>query len=203
MLLISGGCAATKTSFLYEKSIKNKPVASKLTIAISFPKDERIPNKRVDRMWDNNLIMDIDRIIKEEIINTGLVKDIVSVDDNNNRITLYSTVKELAWEVPNYDAMIRNTFLISVATGGLGGLAYGSTDCDFYGKAKVLLLLTDKESKNNILEKEYYYRAEEKIIKLKADSTNERARIIGIAFKHVMDQFKADLEKILYEGKYL
>ena len=203
LMLFMGGCATTKTSFRYDNTINNKPIISNLSLAVAYPKDDRIPNKRIDKMWDNDPIIEIDRIIKEEIKSTGLFREIVPMDNNCCRIILYTTLKELAWEVPNYDKLLRNTFMISFLTGGVGGIIYGNTDTDFYGKVRIRLVLADKDYKSNMLDKEYYYRAEEKVTKFKTDSAEERAKIIGIAFKHVIEQFKEDLDKVIKERNLL
>jgi hypothetical protein len=204
LMLLVTSCATT-TAFQYDHPQSKNQLISDKNIAVAYPKDGRKADEQVDKLWKNNPLDDIDKIVREEIGSTGLFKQIVAFDNeediDNIRMVLNTTIKELAWEIPNQKEQERKALLISVFTGGIGGLAYGSGDTDFYGKAKIRIVLVDREANQDILDKEYYFRIAEKMARLKTDSADERARIIGKAFKHVMEQFKTDLDYLAKAGR--
>lgn len=206
MFLFTSGCVRT-ASFRYDYPQGSKPAVAGLKIAYTYPKDERQPNEDVDKMWSKDPIEDIGKIIQEEIQSTGLFGEVVPIakgeeeklvlEKSGIRMVLHASIKELSWEIPNLKEQETKAFVISILTGGIGGLIYGSGSTDFYGKAKLRVVLDNRETGRNLLDKEYSSRAEERMARLKTDSANERARIIGRAVKQVMEQFKADLDRAL------
>jgi len=204
LILFLNGCATT-TPFIYDYPQTAKPVVTELKIVITYPKDEREPNKEVDKMWSKNPVEDIGKVIEDEIQSTGLFRETVLIKKgedekialNDVQMVLKTSLKELAWEIPNLKEQENKTLVISILTGGIGGLVYGSCSTDFYGKAKLRVVLEDRETKKVLLDKEYFSRAEEKMARLKTDSAEERAKIIGKAVKQIVDQLKADLEQIV------
>lgn len=209
LVLFFSGCATT-TSFIYDYPKVINPVVTDLKIAISTPKDDRVPNQEVDKMWSSNPVEEIGKVIQDEVRSTGLFKEVVLIKKGEDehivleksciQMILQPSVQELAWEIPNLKEQERKALVISILTGGIGGLAYGSGSTDFYGKAKLRIVLQDKETRKILLDKEYFSRAEEKMARLKTDSAEERARIIGKAVKHAIDQLKVDLEQIAKAG---
>jgi hypothetical protein len=182
-----------------------KPAITELRIAITYPKDEREPNQKVDKMWSKNPIEDIGKVIQDEIRSTGLFRETVlrnkgqdeKIGLSDIQMVLRTSLKELAWEIPNPKEQENKMLVISILTGGIGGLAYGSGSTEIYGKAKLKVVLEDRETKRILLDKEYFSRAEERMARFKTDSAEERARIIGKAFKQLMDELKVDLERVV------
>jgi hypothetical protein len=86
---------------------------------------------------------------------------------------------------------------ISILTGGLGGLAYGSGTTDLNGNAKLRIVIKDGNTGENLLDKEYGSQATEQMSRFKTDSREERAKIIGKAVKQLITEFKADLERVV------
>jgi hypothetical protein len=202
LILFLNGCATT-TPFIYDHPKTAKPVVTELKIAITYPKDEREPNKEVDKMWSKNPVEDVAKVLEDEIRSTGLFRETVLINKGEDEKTalnavhmvLKTSLKELTWEIPNLKEQENKALVVSILTGGIGGLIYGSGSTDFYGKAKLRVILENREKKEVLLDKEYFSRAEEKMTRLKTDSAEERARIIGKAVKQVVDQLKADLEQ--------
>jgi hypothetical protein len=202
MALFMSGCATT-TSFQYDYPQANKPALSKLRIACTPPKDERQPNEDVDKIWSRDPVQEVGTIIQEEIRSTGLFSEVISIpkEDKAKRadiqMVLHTSLKELSWEIPNLEEQVAATLAISILTGGIGGLVYGSGNTDFYGNARLRVVLEDQQTGKRLLDKKYSSRAEEKMARLKTDSAEERARIIGKAVKQVMEQLKTDLEQVV------
>lgn len=103
------------------------------------------------------------------------------------------TLVRLEWFVPGYKAMIKKAFAASFLTGGLGGLAYGSTSTRVEGHATVRLsvLCAGRE----VFAREYAGRHEENTAKLKCDTMETRARVAGLALSDAIDKFLKDLDQ--------
>lgn len=196
------GCAS-KTALIYEHPKTDIQTTSELIIAVSHPIDERQPNEKVDKMWVDDPAKDIEKVISAELKSTGLFKEIVTVslgDDTKLHdvdINLSSSIKELAWEIPNLEEQEGKMLGISILTGGIGGLIYGSGDTDFYGKARLEIAIKENKTNVTLFNKEYISRVEEKMARLKTDSYEERSKIIAKAVKRIMEEFKTDLQEII------
>jgi hypothetical protein len=166
LVLFVNGCATT-TSLIYDCPSVVKPAITELRIAITYPKDEREPNQKVDKMWSKNPIEDIGKVIQDEIRSTGLFRETVlrnkgqdeKIGLSDIQMVLRTSLKELAWEIPNPKEQENKMLVISILTGGIGGLAYGSGSTEIYGKAKLKVVLEDRETKRILLDKEYFSRA--------------------------------------------
>ncbi|NJD55320.1 MAG: hypothetical protein FIA94_02825 [Nitrospirae bacterium] len=206
MLFFASACATT-TSFQYEYPQDNKTAVTDFRITLTYPTDERQANEEVDRMWANDPKEDINKILEKEILSTGLFKEIIilkegaeekfGLENSLQWLALHSWIKELVWEIPNRSEQEAKMMAISILTGGLGGLAYGSGTTDLNGNARLRIVIKDGGTGENLLDKEYKSQSTETMTRFKTDSREERAKIIGKAVKQVMTEFKADLEKVV------
>ena len=113
---------------------------------------------------------------------------------------LNGELHRFAWEVPNYKRIVGTAAAVSFATGGIGGLAYGSTSTDVHGHVRVRFVVKKKESEVAALDKEYEATVTEKKAKLNSDLPKTRRAIVARALKDVMEQFKADLAEVTSKG---
>jgi len=111
-------------------------------------------------------------------------------------LTLKTELKRAQWEVPHYDAILGNTFLLSFFTGGIGGGIYISTSTQVNGFVVVQFELTEAPGGRVLLNKEYSGFHTEKMAKASCDSSTTKRRMATEAFKDAMTQFKADLVKL-------
>jgi len=105
-------------------------------------------------------------------------------------------LKRLDWEVPGYSSMVSKTFLLSLFTGGIGGVIYISTSTTVNGFAVVHLELTETRGRHVVLSREYPGFYTEKMAKGSCDTSSTRSRMVTEAFKLAMEQFKADLARL-------
>lgn len=196
------GCAS-KTGLIYDHPKTDILTTSNLKVAVAHPEDERQPNEKVDKMWAGDPAEDIKKVISDELKSTGLFKEIVvlPLEDKTKlrdvNFILNSSIKDLAWEIPNLEDQEGKMLVISILTGGIGGLIYGSGDTDFYGKAKLKITIKESETNATLLDKEYVSRVEEKMARLNTDSYEERSKIIAKAVKRIMEEFKTDLQEVI------
>ncbi len=203
------GCA-TKSEFLYHYPNTTKDRPTGLIVACESLRDERDKPCEIDKIFKANPIEEIGRIIQQEIMSTGLFIEVIQLSEGDAEgaerrpyfdADIYVSAKllEMDWKVPNYDAMIGKAFGLSVLTGGIGGMIYGSTETDVYDDARIRIKVIDLRLQKTLLDKEYIGHAEEKMKKLKCDTPNTKARMIGNAIEIVMASFKEDLAQAVQE----
>jgi hypothetical protein len=95
-------------------------------------------------------------------------------------------LKDLSWAVPNHEGIVKTAFWTSFLTGGLGGLAYGSTDTLVFGRAVIALKVTERAGGQVIFNETVDAMQEEKIAKLKCDTLETRSRVMAVALKKVL-----------------
>lgn len=101
-------------------------------------------------------------------------------------LLIEANLREMSWAVPNHAGMVKTAFWTSFLTGGLGGLAYGSTDTPVYGHASIHLKLTQRATGLVVLDQTFDAVHEEHMAKLKCDSLETRARVMALALKAVL-----------------
>jgi len=202
MSLVLMSCASAK--FSYELPPAPSMQEGEKVIATRNVQDERA-DKSIDAIYERNPFEDINSIVKEEVMSTGLFKDILIVPDerwsdhdylrqNNVDLVLDMSVKKLMWEVPNYDQIITTAFVTSLFTLGIGGLIYGSTSTDVYGHVLINAKLIDPETGKTLIDKDYIGTYKDTMAKLSCDTPGTKSKVIGSSFKNCMNKFKADLE---------
>jgi hypothetical protein len=171
------------TSFAARHSIE----ASELKVTVS--------DKRADRSIDQILSQKVPDTIKE-VIDRSLreTKAITIQPAADAPMEIVGELTKLEWFVPGYDAMLKKVFVASFLTGGLGGVAYGSTETPVQGN--VTIKLTALKSGQELLSREYVGIHEEKMAKLKCDVMTTKSRMAGLALSHAVEKFIRDLDSI-------
>ena len=203
------GCA-TKSEFLYDHPNITENSPSGLVAACEKLQDKRQKPCKLDKIYYADPIEEIGKIIQQEIVSTGLFVQVIQLSEGDTKVSegglhgdadllVSAKLREMNWIVPNYAAMLGKTFGVSVLTGGIGGLIYGSTETDVYGDAKISIKVVDLQFNRTLLDKDYVGHAEEKMKKLACDTPSAKARMVGEAIKGIMQQFKEDLSRAVQE----
>jgi hypothetical protein len=171
------------TSFAAQHSIE----ASALKVTVS--------DQRADRSIDQILSQKVPDTIKE-VIDQSLreTKAITIQPAIDAPIEIVGELTKLEWFVPGYDAMLKKVFVASFLTGGLGGVAYGSTETPVRGN--VMIKLKALKSGRELLNREYAGVHEEKMAKLKCDVMATKSRMAGFALSDAVEKFVKDLDSI-------
>lgn len=104
-------------------------------------------------------------------------------------------IDQLKWEVPDYDQIVGTTFVVSLLFGVVGGLAYGMTDTEVFGRVKLEMDLLDVRT-GATTERIYTGEAREEMDKLTCDTDETRRKMVGRAFSEAMKPFRADLRAL-------
>jgi len=180
-----GGCAsARQTVYLpYNPPTGTKPNASAPLAAIAS-----VTDNRPDRMMNMFLKTDFDSFVQEsfaaELLAAGVFRQVTAADKKpENDYAVSVTVQDVSWAVPNHSGMVNTAFWTSFLTGGLGGLAYGSTSTPVYGRAEIYLRIVHRETGRVVLAQSFESLDEEHLAKLKCDTLETRARVMAEAWK--------------------
>lgn len=208
--VLLAGCSSS-TQFIYPNTQASAPKSDGLVLVCKNLNDQR-NNKDLDKSYTSNPVIDIQQILSNEALSTGLFKTVgIVTDEQSNNINylkqekvdflMEATIKKLEWEVPNYDAKLTTTFVVSFLTGGIGGLLFTAIPTDVYGHSIISMKIIDVNTEAVYLDKEYIGKSEESIALLKSDFPETKATVAGNAVKICMDQFKADLAKTIANKK--
>ena len=208
LLLFVSGCAST-TKFQYEYPNEQLSAYATSRIATVYPEDKRKLNRDIDKIWSDDPVEEIGKIIQAEIKSTGLFKEVLPVDkeeisESGARMVMYTSVMLLAWDVP-FPPEPGDSTSIAVGLfgggGGFGAVSLGTEFTDLYGKVKIKITLVDQDADQDLIEKEYYSSIRKTMLYLRTDLRGERKMVIWKALKEVMDQLKDDLKGLSEEGR--
>ena len=196
LALTVSGCV-TKQPLPFEYSAARPAQAGGSHLTLAPMKDGRTAKNTMDKVLDVPAC--IDTALERELNNSGLFQQVELKSDpkQSGGLLLQTSLNELAWEVPNYKSIVGTAFTVSLLTGGIGGMAYGSTETDVYGHAKVRFILSQEGSPEILLDREYSANSKARKAKLNCDTPATYREMAAKALRDVYNQFKADLDKIL------
>ena len=180
--LLLGGCASNRQAIYlpYNPPTGSSPDAPTAVIA-------SITDRRPDGMMGAFLKNGFESFVQESLgaeLEAAGILHIASTQNNPAaRYTIDVTVNDVSWAVPNHSGMVRTVFWTSFLTGGLGGVAYGSTSTPVFGRAEFALRIIDRESGSVVLAQSFEGLHEEHTAKLKCDTMETRARVMAEAWK--------------------
>jgi hypothetical protein len=121
-----------------------------------------------------------------------------ATDDNRSpaELRLKTELKRLEWEVPNYNSIVANSFLLSLFTGGIGGGIYIGTSTTVNSFAVVQMELSEIQGGRVLLSQEYSGSHTEKMAKASCDTSTTKARMASHAFKDALTKWKVDLQRL-------
>lgn len=189
--LLSGCATAPRTIALQPKATA---FSATHQITVSTVRVE-ISDERGDRALDQILSKRASDEAREAIRGALAASKLAIVEPGAAQdLEIRGTLVKLEWFVPGYQAMLKKVFATSFLTGGLGGLAYGSTSTPVEGHAslKIAVLRGGRE----VLNREYVGMHQETIAKLKCDTMETKARVAGSALSDAVDKLLADLDAV-------
>lgn len=202
--VVGSGCAS-QSQFLYQPSKAQENNNGAIVAVMSPLKDSREGNKNIDKIYSVKPLEEIQRIIHDELMSTGLFKGISFSEDNKDDdkadIKIEPSLTEMAWEVPNYEGICNIAFITGMLTGGIGGLIYGCTTTDVYGDTNLHIKIVETSSGNILIDKEYKGHCEEKTTKMICDTSGTKAKMVGNSLKTALESLKADLKKAIDKPK--
>jgi hypothetical protein len=195
VLLVGIGCASQKPLPYSYTSPQPLPVTGPKLI-IAELKDERSRDE-MDKVL--KVQESVEEVVFKEMEGAGIFREVEQRREGDGEsFTLKPTIRELRWEVPDYDRKLGIAIGIGVATGGIGGFIYGSTGTDVYGYSSMQFVLLHGEKE--ILTKEYKAKAIEKKSKLACDTAPTYREMAAKALQQIMLEFKSDLQKVDWSG---
>lgn len=202
LLLLSSGCASRKP-LPYEHSAAVQAAAGAPLLSVKPMVDER-PDRRKDRT-DSVLAIPacVDVVIAAELERSGLFSKVVLVTNelSPKGFMLEGKLRDFRWEVPNYEQKVGTATVLSVVSGGIGGMIYGSTGTDVLGHATIRFVLRDLKENRVLLDQEYKETVTEETTKLACDTPKTCRAMASKALKSVLDRFKEDAARLDLQTK--
>ncbi|MDQ8182222.1 hypothetical protein [Pelagicoccus sp. SDUM812005] len=199
-VILLAGCA-TRREFtgvaLHHEAISHPdrtPFAAKVLVEDIVDLREE---KAIDPIFSAKPPQEIQRILEQELSDSGLFSD---QGELASTIRIQTELVKFDWEVPGHDRKTRTAFTVSLLTGGLGGIAYGSSSTPVYGYVDLRVRVVD-QSGSVILEKAYAAKTEEKMALLKSDTPKTMSLMTGKALGEIVAEFIDDLDAALESSR--
>jgi hypothetical protein len=197
VIFIFTNACTTTTAFHHPSPLENKAYKGKQYVGeVALLKDERAGDKSIDKIFKDSPLMEIQKMIEEEILYSGIFSQMKKKGETFNaelRYLIKPVLKRLEWHIPNYDSMVGTAFIVSALTGGIGGVIYGSTDTTVFGYVDLEIELYDNQSRQTVFNKTYKGEVKKTMAKIFSDSQNTKAEMIGLATQDAVKKFKVDL----------
>ena len=204
-VLVISGCAAQQP-FYYQQGEKKQARDSAVPLRYLPVVDQRT-NKKIDEIFVNPTIGEVNKVIQQELKNSGLFSRVIVSQDPlpgakadlpGGSFTFQGTLKDLRWEISEHHAMLAAAFPAGFSTGGSGSLAHGGKDVDVYGHAVMHFRIENPTARTVLIDKDYVARVKETMPQSRSKTYTTKAELVGKALGHVMKQLKADLQKTLF-----
>jgi hypothetical protein len=188
------GCVSQKPLPFNYSALKAAPESAP-SLDVRPTESQRFAKDKMDKVVD--LPDGLNHIILRELKNSGLFRNVEMKvpSTSTTNYSLQATLKELRWNVPNYKQELATTTTISALTGGIGGLAYGSTGIDVHGIARVQFVLKNQRG-GTVLNREYSSTFTERKSKMNCDTPATYREVAAGALKEVLNQFTRDVQQL-------
>jgi len=154
-----------------------------------------IDDARTDQSLDSILSNRPSNVARDAIIAAVKTSNVLKLQSHSEVIwSVEGELTRLDWFVPGYDAMLKKALVSSILTGGLGGIAYGSTETPVQGNAVLRIRLM--QSGQEVLNREYVGFYEERIKKLNCDTIETKSRVAGLALSDAVEKLVKDLDSL-------
>ena len=196
LVAFAGGCAANRQliQLPYEMPAVGTANASAPTAEVVNVSDAR-EDRGVDGFLQDRPAEFVGKAVMAELESAGLFQ----APKANTQAAMHIDVRlnDLSWAVPNHDSMMKTAFWTSFLTGGLGGLAYGSTDTPVFGRASLNLRITERATGKVYFDDKIEVVHQEKMAKLKCDTPKTQAHMIAAALADAMAKMKTAVAKAM------
>ena len=196
LLIVSTACTTTfkpeLSKVVYETSRASH------SITLSRLNDSR-QDKKIDRMYEQKPHVELEKLIKEKLLRSGIFKYVTTADDNpsNDQYKLEVTLNDLQLSFDNQKRHRALMMATGVLTAGLGALIYGSMNSEnFHGETALHAKLIEQKSGSVVLDKLYETKQTQYQSLLK-DSQEMRADLIGQSVTQMLNQLIADIENTI------
>lgn len=192
LALLAGGCATQRPVVTLPYAMPALGTAPAKAAVNRTAQIGTVTDTREDRSLDMFLseppVDFLRKALAAELVAGGAFAQVgtASGETPNPSLVVTLELRELSWAVPNHAGMVKTAFWTSFLTGGIGGIAYGSTDTPVFGRAVVAVKLTEPGTGRIVLDQAFDALHEEHTIKLKCDSLETRARVMAAALKAVL-----------------
>jgi hypothetical protein len=190
LLLVTSGCLSQKP--LPYAAVSRNVVPTGPRLQVLPVEDKRLAKDELDKLLE--IPKCVEQALVAEMEGVGLFQSVANGSPGGTGYTLRVVLEDFRWEVPKYDALVGKAFGISIATGGLGGLIYGSTDTPVLGHTTMLVVLSSPQSE--LINKRYVGRVEEERAKLNCDTASTRREMAAKGLADAIRQFKADVLQV-------
>lgn len=164
---------------------------------------QTVVDRRADRSLDPFLAEPPVELVKQavaaEFASAALFSH-VATEPAPARIGIAVELLDLSWAVPNHDRMMKTAFWTSFLTGGIGGLAYGSTETPVLGHASIHFKVSDQTTGRALFDDTVEAVHQEKMAKLKCDTLETRANIMAAALKDALTKAATAIGKAQHAG---
>ncbi len=196
LVVLAGSGCITQKPLPFAHSPPAVAPANAPALSVLPTKHERPEKDNMDKVLALPACMD--PVLVTELERSGLFS-CVRLETNGTPAAGYvvqGRLRDLRWEVPDYDAMLGTVFVVSFLTGGIGGVIYGSTSTDVFGHATVHFVVSDAQGTRVFLDRDYVATAKEKKSKFKCDTPGTYRLVAAKAYKEVLDRFKDDVRQL-------
>lgn len=169
------------TSYTAQNAIK----VSKVDVSITDGRSDH----SLDPILSTRPADDATQAIREAILSSKLVQVEVG---STEVLSVNGSLVKLEWFVPGYQGLLKKAFFTSFLTGGIGGVAYGSTSTPVEGHA--VLKVSVSRDGHEVLNRTYVGIWQEKTAKFSCDTLDTKTRVAGAALADAIDKMLKDID---------
>jgi hypothetical protein len=107
-------------------------------------------------------------------------------------VLVQPSLDELRWDQPDHDQVIATAVAIAVVAGAVGGVAYGLTDTEVFGRTEIQATIVDARHGTSET-RTYNGEVRETLDKMRADSADTRREMAARSFAAAMQAFRVDM----------
>jgi hypothetical protein len=196
--LFISGCASSRqiVRLPYEMPASRTTVAS-LTApsAIITTVGDARDNLLLNQFLDEPPTDFLRKALAAELLSSGAFSQVTprpeGAPPHRENFVIEMELRDVSWAVPNHGKIVKTAFWASFLTGGIGGLAYGSTETPVYGHAAIGVKLTARATGKVLLDETLEATCEEKAAKLKCDTPTTQSRVMAAALRNAVKKSAA------------
>jgi hypothetical protein len=196
------GCTASRVPFHYTAAYvpADRPLWKRATILVI--------DERSDKSLDEALTIAVDRAVGEALVAEARSSSIASEVSYSTYspptphaqslqqgidVEVVARVKELRWEIVNYDALQATAFAVGLLTGLIGAAVMAATKTDVDGHATVDIQWIDLRSGRSF-DRTYVGHCQREWPMLASDQAEAKAKMSACALENALRGLRTDLE---------
>jgi len=136
--------------------------------------------------------------LADELRSVGQFSDVLMItnmaSDFRADLRLSANIRKLEWEIPRYNQLQAQAFMVGLFTGLVGGSIYLSTGIDVLGHSDLDVRIERTDGHLNLFNAEYSDSVTNRLKKAVCDNPKAKAEMIRLSFEKSMGRLKADLQ---------